>query len=110
MRRGAADERHRLDVELAPIEVFAPAPRDGVARRIDRAAVACFAECHAEPLALANGVRGGPAVLAHLAAVGVDQWTCQRLPTGAVAQRLAVIAARHEADFLALRLLGGGET
>jgi len=42
-------------------------------------------------------------------AVHVQQRSWRFLPAGTLPQRLAVIAARDEADFLALRLLGRGQ-
>ena len=48
-------------------------------------------------------------MLAHLAAVDVDDRAGLGLPASSLAQDVAVVAARHEADLLAVALLGRGQ-
>ena len=49
-------------------------------------------------------------MLPHPLAVAVEQRARLRHPAGALPQRVAVVAARDEADLLALGLVGRGET
>ncbi len=48
-------------------------------------------------------------MLPHPLPVRIDERPGLRVPAGPVAKRVAVVAARHEADLLALGLVGGGE-
>src|SRR5262245_57703781 len=113
-RRGApavGDERDPLDGERPRLEVLAPAQLDRVRQRVDPADVAwlAIAECHPQAASLAHRVGGGAAMLPHSLAVEVDDRPRRLLPTGPVAERIAVVAAGHEADLLALGLVGGHE-
>ena len=107
--RGARHERGPLELDRPRLEVLAPAERDRVGQRVDAADVARRAEGDTEPLSLAHGEPGAPAVLPHPLPVQVDDRPGRRRPTRAVAQGVAVVAARHEADLLALRLVSGRE-
>ena len=73
---------------------------------VDAADVARLTEGDAEALALADRVPRRAPVLAHPLAADVEQRPRLRLPAGALAQRVAVVAARDEADLLALGLVG----
>src|SRR5665647_488650 len=102
----AAYERHRLQVELAAVQVLAPAQGNEIGLGIDRRDVAWLAQGDAESLALTDRVRGGTAVLADERAVDIDQRTSLLTPAGTVTQCRPVVTTRDEADLLALRLLG----
>ncbi len=92
------------------IEVFSPSQGDEVVDRVDGSHVLAFAEGHPEAAPLADGVRGRSPVLADHGSVGVDQRPRRGSPVGAPLQVLAVVAIPHEADLLALGLVGGGQS
>src|SRR5438067_5891151 len=104
----AVDEPHLLHRHLTHRKLIAPADDDGVRPRLDSQHVPGPGLGKAsEPRALADRVEGGAAVRPELAAVGGDDLSgAHRQPGGEVARRLA---SRHEADLLALRLVGHGQ-
>ena len=71
--------------------------------------VARLAERDVEALALADREPGRAVVLPHPAAVGVEDRPALRDPAAARPQLVAVVAARDEADLLALGLVGRHE-
>ena len=107
--RCADHEARALQFERVRLEVLPAAELDRVRQRIDATDVAWLAQRDPQALALAHREAGRPAMLPHPLAVDVDERPGLRSPAGTLTQRLAVVAAGHEADLLALGLVGGGE-
>ena len=92
------------------LQVLAPAQLDRVRERVDPAHVTRRPQRDAEALSLADRVGRRAAVLPHpLATVAVEDRPRRLLPAGPLAQRVAVVATRHEADLLAFGLVGRHE-
>ncbi len=108
VRRPAGDERRPLELDRRRLEILAATERDGVRQRIDPADVARLARGRRPaPGAGRSCSAATPPCSPTGPAVAIEQRPGLRLPSGALAQRVAIVAARHEADLLALGLVGG---
>ena len=101
----ARDERGPFQHDRGRLQVLAPTQRDRVGQGIDATDVARRPEGHTEPLALSDGVGGRPVMLPHQDAVPIEERSRLRHPARSLAQGIAVVAAGHEADLLALGLV-----
>src|SRR6266851_339135 len=100
----AVDERHVLEGDLAHRELLSPADDDSVRGRVDAQHVpGAGLDEAAEARALADGVEGGSAVSAELAAARVDDLARPHRQSSRQVRR--GLATRHKADLLALRLV-----
>ena len=104
----AAARLRELDSEAS--EVRAAAEFDDVLAGVDLPDVARLADGDPGALPLPYRVPGRAEVLADLAAVDVEDGARLGGPACPFAEHIAVVAPRHEADLLAVLLVGRGKT
>src|SRR5207253_2889280 len=104
------NEGSTLDRHLARLEILPAGKGDRVRQRVDARHVPRLAEGNAQTLPLTDRVGRCSTVFSDPRSVGVEQGTRFGPPAGALAKGVAIVAGGHEADLLALGLVGGHQT